>query len=323
MEHTNGHVQGFSPGTSEVEQAIRSIPGYEELAVNIARSIHEAVLNGGDPTRAVADLLHGVWLGHSLHGALVTVPIGSWVAAAGFDIYAAMSGSHEAEWAADKLIGLGILGAVAAATAGIADYSAIKKQAAPIALTHAALNSVSLAFFLGSLWARGQHNRQLGVALSLLGLAVNGASAVIGGDLTYRWRVAVNHAPDADAPKEWTDVLASDDLVIGQPQRVEVAGFPVLLYRDGEHVHAISAVCSHAGGPLEQGQFENHCVTCPWHQSVFDLRDGRVVHGPATHAQPAYQARVTGDRVQVRLWRSETLEPEHGRENLRERAGIS
>ena len=38
-----------------------------------------------------------------------------------------------------------------------------------------------------------------------------------------------------------------------------------------------------------------------WHDSVFDLRDGSVVHGPATYPEPAFDARLNGGKVEVRL----------------------
>jgi nitrite reductase/ring-hydroxylating ferredoxin subunit len=86
---------------------------------------------------------------------------------------------------------------------------------------------------------------------------------------------------------------------------VEVEGYPVLLYRDGERVHAIGAVCAHAGGPLEEGEVEGceagRCtVRCPWHDSVFDLRDGHIVHGPSVHPQRAFETRLNDGQVEVR-----------------------
>ncbi|MBZ0302599.1 MAG: Rieske (2Fe-2S) protein [Anaerolineae bacterium] len=75
---------------------------------------------------------------------------------------------------------------------------------------------------------------------------------------------------------------------------------PVLLYREGEAIDAIGAVCSHAGGPLEDGSFADGCVECPWHNSVFDLRDGHVVHGPATFDEPHYQVRIQDGQIEVR-----------------------
>ena len=86
-----------------------------------------------------------------------------------------------------------------------------------------------------------------------------------------------------------------------EARRIEIDGTPVLVYRDVEAVYAIGAVCSHDGGPLEQGTIDGACVECPWHQSVFDMRDGHVVHGPATLGQPSYQARIRDRQIEIRL----------------------
>jgi nitrite reductase/ring-hydroxylating ferredoxin subunit/uncharacterized membrane protein len=299
-------------GATEVERAIKSVPGLEEAGLNLSRAVHEAVLRGGDPARMLADLLHGTWLGHPLHAALTDVPIGAWMLAGGFDAYAALSRSREAEWAADKLLAIGVAAAIPTALAGMADYSAIKEDAVALGMAHALLNSAALGLFLGSLWARASGNRGFGVLLSSAGLAAVTASASLGGDLAYRKRVGVNHAPPATEPTEWTAVLAEEKLREGKARRVKAGDAPVMLYRDGDGIHAIGAVCSHAGGPLEEGKIENHCVECPWHQSVFDLRTGEVVHGPATHAQPCYEARVRDGQVEVRLVRSPDLKLEAG-----------
>ena len=90
------------------------------------------------------------------------------------------------------------------------------------------------------------------------------------------------------------------DLAEGRRRRVELEGKAVLLYRHEGEVQAIGAVCSHQGGPLDEGEFDGNCVTCPWHQSVFDLRDGAVVHGPATYPQTAFEVRERGGRIEVR-----------------------
>jgi nitrite reductase/ring-hydroxylating ferredoxin subunit/uncharacterized membrane protein len=306
LHSRNGNATA-SPGSTELERAIRNIPGLEDAGMRLSLAVHEAVLNGGEPVRALADFLHGVWLGHSLHAALVTVPIGAWTTSVGFDAYAALSGSREANWAADRLLAIGVAAAVPTAMAGMADYSGIKEDSVAIGMAHALLNSAGLSLFLGSLWARSSGNRGLGRLLSTAGLAVTGFSASLGGDMAYRRRVGVNHAPPVSGPMQWTRVLAAEELGDRNARRVEVDGGPVLLYRDGDTINAIGAVCSHAGGPLEEGKFENGCVECPWHQSVFNLRTGEVVHGPATHAQPAYEARVRQGQVEVRLVRSEDM----------------
>ena len=293
-------IGALPASAAEVEQAIKRIPGLEHAGAQLASSIHKAVLSGGTPARAIADALHGTWFGHPLHAALTDIPIGAWALAALFDAYAGMGGGPAAEQAADMLLSIGAAAAVPTALAGLADYSAIDDRALAVGAAHGLLNTAGLGLFLLSIWARAAGQRRRGVLLSTLGLAVVGASAGLGGDLVYRLGVGVNHAEPAHKPTSWTAVLPPDDLAEGQAQRVELAGKPVLVYHDANQLYAIGAVCSHAGGPLEEGTFADGCVECPWHQSVFDLRDGSVVHGPATMAQPAYEARVRNGQVELR-----------------------
>jgi nitrite reductase/ring-hydroxylating ferredoxin subunit/uncharacterized membrane protein len=294
-------LQAVPPSTIEVEQAIKRIPGLEQAGAQLGGSIHNAVLAGGSLTRAVADALHGSsWFGHPLHPALTDIPVGAWMLAALFDASAAIGGGRAAERTADSLIAIGAAAAVPTALAGIADYSAIKQDAVAIGAAHGLLNSAGLGLYLFSLWARARGRRSQGVALAMLGLAAVGTAAALGGDMVYRLRVGVNHTPDASAPENWTAVLPLSEITAYEARRVEVDGAPVLIYNDGSSVYAIGAVCNHAGGPLEEGTFDGHCVECPWHQSVFDLRNGQVVHGPATQGQPNYATRIRNGQIEIR-----------------------
>jgi nitrite reductase/ring-hydroxylating ferredoxin subunit len=83
-------------------------------------------------------------------------------------------------------------------------------------------------------------------------------------------------------------------------QRVELAGIPVLLYRDGDAIHAVSAVCTHRGAPLDEGSVADGCVECPWHGSAFRFVDGGIARGPATFPLTRYDVRVKGGIVQLR-----------------------
>ncbi|MBA3451382.1 MAG: hypothetical protein H0T18_09240, partial [Chloroflexia bacterium] len=74
-----------------------------------------APLLGQDAPRAPRDFLYGVWLGHSLHAAVVSVPVGAWSAAMVFDLIGE-------ERAADLSVGLGLVGAAGAAVTGAAQW---------------------------------------------------------------------------------------------------------------------------------------------------------------------------------------------------------
>ncbi len=294
-------LQALPTSAAEIERAITRIPRLEEAGKWLANSIHSAVLAGGDLTRSAVDVLHGSsWLGHPLHPVLTDIPIGAWTLAEVFDAMAAGGGGRAAEYTADSLIAIGVLAAVPTALTGLADYSAIREDVMAYAAAHGLLNSAAMGLYVVSLWARSRGQRGLGAALSATGLAAVAAAAWVGGDMVYRRRVGVDNTPEAAGPEKWTAVLPLNQIAAYEARRVTIDETPVLIYNDGSAIYAIGSVCSHAGGPLEDGTFDGHCVECPWHQSVFDLRDGQVVHGPATQAQPNFQARIRDGQIEIR-----------------------
>ena len=54
------------------------------------------------------------------------------------------------------------------------------------------------------------------------------------------------------------------------------------------------------GNVVDEGTLQGDCIECPWHQSRFDIHDGRVLGGPATMPQPRYETRVREGQVQLR-----------------------
>lgn len=60
-----------------------------------------------------------------------------------------------------------------------------------------------------------------------------------------------------------------------------VKGEPVLIARQGGDVFAVSAKCTHYGGPLDQGLLIEDTVRCPWHHAAFSLRTGEAMRSPA------------------------------------------
>ncbi len=280
---------------------IERVPGFTRFARQAAQAMHGAVLGAGKPARQAIDVLHGKWLGHPAHPLLTDLTIGGWSFGSLFDLAGLLTRSERTQRAGDALTGLGTAAAVPTALTGLADYSAIKRDAAPLAALHAIVNDVALTFYGLSLIARRQDRRGLATTLSLLGFGWVTVGGYLGAELVFRKRVGVNHAPKPSGPGDWTAVMPESELAEHQPRRVEVEGAPVLLYRFGGTVYAIGAVCSHAGGPLEEGTFDGTCVQCPWHDSVFDVRDGRVVHGPATFPQPRYRARIENGQVEIQL----------------------
>jgi nitrite reductase/ring-hydroxylating ferredoxin subunit len=85
---------------------------------------------------------------------------------------------------------------------------------------------------------------------------------------------------------------------------VSLDGVEVLLVRDGERLFAIANRCTHQGAPLDKGRvtFSGSIAsaTCPVHGSTFDLATGKVLRGPATRPEPAYDVRVNEGTVEIR-----------------------
>ena len=288
--------------TERIEQeAAEANEGMAKAGTKLSLGLHKAILAGGEPTRNLADFLHGTWLGHPLHPMLTDLTIGAWTMGSIFDGIAAYSGSESVAKSADYLMIAGTISAVPTAITGMTDFSTIPESAAKTATWHAALNSVNMGLYVWSIAERRRGNRRRGVLLSTIALGMTAASAWLGGHMVYKERVGVNHADEFEGSGGWMPVLESHRLGQREPQTVEVDGKPVLLYREGDAISAIGNTCSHAGGPLNEGTFEGGCVQCPWHDSVFKLEDGSVVHGPATQPQPRFEAREREGDVEIRL----------------------
>jgi nitrite reductase/ring-hydroxylating ferredoxin subunit len=52
----------------------------------------------------------------------------------------------------------------------------------------------------------------------------------------------------------------------------------VALFNIEGNFYAISNICAHEGGPLNQGTLEKTIVTCPWHGWKYDVRNGKSPH---------------------------------------------
>lgn len=259
--------------------------------------------------QAVRDALHGVWLGHPLHPALVQVPVGAWASAGVLDL---LPGTRVAS---RVLIATGLASAGPAALAGWVDWSEAHEEQRRVGLVHAVANLTGVALYAASLRARLRGREVRGRLLGGAGLGAVLAGGVLGGHLAYRQATGANHAEDAPhvLPEGWAEVTgipAAGELLLGTPVRARVGDDPVVVVRREEQVHILTDRCSHLSGPLSEGELSAPeeaggaaCIVCPWHGSTFRLADGAVVHGPATASQPVFDVRADGDRLLARLRR--------------------
>jgi nitrite reductase/ring-hydroxylating ferredoxin subunit/uncharacterized membrane protein len=275
----------------------------EPIADRLQPTVAAALGVDGPIGPKLANILHGTWLGHPLHVVLTDVPLGSWTAAAVLDILEEKTGRRGMGRGADTAIAVGLVGAAAAALTGLADWSKIGGgQPRRIGLAHGLVNTTATACYVASLYLRRAHSRPAGRRLAWLGLIVSSVAAYLGGHLVYKEKIGVDHAIDTSPPEDFVAVLADAELRENELRRVDAGGMPVLLVRSGTRIYALAETCAHLGGPLSEGKLEDTTVRCPWHGSRFALEDGRVVEGPAVHAQPVLEVRVRGGQIEVRRW---------------------
>ena len=161
---------------------MRSLPAAEAAvdrveqtaALDPAVTAVKKAVDAALPAPGARDALHGVWLGHPLHPALVALPLGSWISATVLDL---LPGSRRA---AQTLVGLGIVTAVPTAAAGAADWSDLHPQQQRTGLVHALANAVTLGLQIASWRARRRGRHARGVALSLAAVSAGGLGAYLG-----------------------------------------------------------------------------------------------------------------------------------------------
>ncbi|WGF87903.1 FAD-dependent oxidoreductase [Marinivivus vitaminiproducens] len=96
-------------------------------------------------------------------------------------------------------------------------------------------------------------------------------------------------------------VAALADLPENGMRGLDIAGRSIILARTGDRVTALSAFCTHFGAPLAEGVVHDGRIVCPWHHACFDAGDGRPLDPPALDGLKAYDCRLDGGDVYVRL----------------------
>jgi hypothetical protein len=147
----------------------------------------------GTGTRA--SLLRGQWLGHAVHPLLTDVVLGTWTSATLLDL----AGGPDSSAAAQRLVGTGLLAAGPTAWTGWAEWSASGSRDKRVGLVHAVVNGVAIGAYSASWLARRRGRHGAGARLALLGAAVSGAGAYLGGHLVEARKVASRHRAYDDA----------------------------------------------------------------------------------------------------------------------------
>jgi nitrite reductase (NADH) small subunit len=107
-----------------------------------------------------------------------------------------------------------------------------------------------------------------------------GADEGDGGHGVFKFNLApADHKVHPD-PMAWTKVCAAAEIAPGTSRLCEIAGQKIAVFNTTEGFFALDDHCPHRSGPLSQGLMEGATVACPWHQWVFDLKDGHCRNIP-------------------------------------------
>jgi len=283
-----------------IERMGRPLRGLSNGAANVIGAVFRAL---GRPGKLLQDLLNGSWLGHSLHAVLVDVVIGAATAALLLDVLRVFFAVEGLETATTWVIGLAFVSGFGAIVTGLTDF----KDTAPDSATrdaaglHGLINIVGNGGFAFSTMSRLNGNHDVAFWGLLIGYLLISVGGYIGGHLVFKYGYMVNYNAFARGKraKDFMPVLAVAELPEGTPTKTSFGSTAVVLVRRGDVVHALKDTCSHAGGPLSEGTLNGDTIECPWHQSVFRLSDGSVVHGPAGSRQVSYRVRINGDQVEL------------------------
>ncbi|PYK95597.1 MAG: hypothetical protein DME36_01400 [Verrucomicrobia bacterium] len=274
------------------------------------------------------DFLEGKPLRHPVHPLLVHFPIGLFILSLLLDL-ASLAFPSVPNLVRDSFYAMlvGIITALFAAVPGFVDYTDIRSDhpAKRTATAHMILNLLVVALYGINLGVRSSMLADskiplLPLVLSLVGVALLSASGYLGGRLVYDEGISVGrHKRRTPTPEDTLHFSAahfaqneqSDVVFIPVPEaerlqeketlRAEIDGQVIAIAKIDNHFYGFQEFCTHRSGPLSEGSFEGFNVQCPWHNSCFDVRTGKVTNGPAKVDLKTFKMEMRDGKICVRI----------------------
>jgi len=99
----------------------------------------------------------------------------------------------------------------------------------------------------------------------------------------------------------WLDVCPLKQLGSGETKIVYLEGKQIGVFNLNGEIYAINNRCSHARGPLTDGEInvKDCTVVCPWHYAKFDIKTGKVIDGLATTSLNSYKVEIRDENIWV------------------------
>ncbi|OBK16900.1 DUF2231 domain-containing protein [Mycobacterium asiaticum] len=128
---------------------------------------------------SLSRILRGSWLGHPVHPLLITIPVGTWMTSAVFDILFKDAAT------ARRLVAVGLAATPPTLLAGWADYTLLNRRQQRVGLVHALSNFVGVVMFSLSYRAYRKDRLRAARVYTLIGLTAISVGVALGGHLSY------------------------------------------------------------------------------------------------------------------------------------------
>lgn len=102
-------------------------------------------------------------------------------------------------------------------------------------------------------------------------------------------------------------VVSTKNLEPGKMMGAEAGGKEIFIANLGDKYFAMGNRCTHMGCMLSDGELQGENVRCICHGSVFDIRTGKVVKGPAKKADPVYPVKVEEEQVLIDVYAADDV----------------
>src|ERR1700742_772431 len=96
-------------------------------------------------------------------------------------------------------------------------------------------------------------------------------------------------SPADEVPRVPIAIAKRDEIPVGSTKRVSAGGTDLLICNVDGDFYAIEDVCTHDGGPLDQGELEGCRIMCPRHGALFDVTTGAALTLPAVIPLETYR----------------------------------
>jgi nitrite reductase/ring-hydroxylating ferredoxin subunit len=95
------------------------------------------------------------------------------------------------------------------------------------------------------------------------------------------------------------EITAAKALTPGTMTAVVLNNISLLIANVNGEYYAMGDICTHMGCNISDGELKGETVECPCHGSVFNVKTGAVVNGPAGKAELSFPLTVYGDKIMV------------------------